>query len=561
MNPEDFNYFQSRVSRFISGKSSGKNFLSGAPVAKITRLSGILPKRRIPEEVLSKSSRFSDDGIETSGGSISALGRITLDLEIINNNLGRIASIILQDYKDTKETNRKEVEEYRKRISNRGRIFGKKELGDRKTDLLGGIRKFVGSFFSGTGGSIRALAMFNLLQGLMTGDPSKIIGPLLGIGLTYIPAIVSNIVSGVAGGLAGRMFGGGAKVAEEAAPMVAKTPKLTKLGKFGKNAALAGVFATMAAALLNKGQDSQQQRLQDLTAEQKGSVSPENLQPITQDDLKRFEQLNKKFEAALDFLMGKGGPQPQETGPGRGATTPINPNIDTSGKFSGSTAAQQAFTYFKSKGLSDEDTAAIVGNLLQEDSTLDPTKVNPTSGAKGIAQWIPENWAGLEAFAQSKGLDPNKRETQLQYVYYQFATGGGGMKLSTLQGTRGLEAKTLGVRKQYERPGEAEANDAQRLQYAKDVLKLYAGKTAPDGATPPPPPTPSAAPAAAPAAPRNLPPVGSGAPRVRIVTVPTGAESPQASQAVGTNDVVPGIDTTYPENFLALYSKLIYQIV
>jgi hypothetical protein len=39
-------------------------------------------------------------------------------------------------------------------------------------------------------------------------------------------------------------------------------------------------------------------------------------------------------------------------------------------------------------------------------------------------------------------------------------------------------------------------------------------------------------------------------------------QSPQQSSiSSGSNDVVPGIDTTYPENFLALYSKLIYQIV
>ena len=312
MNPENFNYFQSRISRFISGSRSGRNFLSGSPVARVSRISGIFPKRRIPQEIISKPSA-SDDGIETSGRSISSLGRVTLDLEIINNNLDKIAQIILQDYKNTQEENKKEVDEYRKRVANRGRVFGKKELGDKKTDLLGGIKKFVGSFFSGTGGSIRALAMFNLLQGLMSGDPSKVIGPLLGIGMTYIPAIVGNIVSGVAGGLFTKLFSGGgvSQAATTAAPMATKAPKLAKLGKFGRNAALVGLFATMAASIIKPQEDPQKKRLEDLTAEQKGSISPDGLQPITQDDLKRFDNLNKKFEAALDFLLGKKGTQPE----------------------------------------------------------------------------------------------------------------------------------------------------------------------------------------------------------------------------------------------------------
>jgi len=556
MNPEDFNYFQSRVSRFISGSRSGRSFLSGAPVARVTRISGIFPKRRIPQEILSKPSTASDDGIESSKSSISSLGRVTLDLEIINNNLDRIAQIILGDYKSTQETNKKEIEEYRKRVANRGRIFGKKELGDKKTDLLGGIKKFIGSFFSGTGGSIRALAMFNLLQGLMSGDPSKIIGPLLGIGMTYIPAIVSNIVSGVAGGLATKLFSGGgsAQAAGAAAPMATKAPKFAK---FGRNAALAGLFATMAASIIKPDEDPQRKRLEDLTAEQKTSVSPDGLQPITQDDLKRFDNLNKKFEAALDFLLGKKGTQQDEQRPSRGGGGGQIRPVDTTGTFSGSTAAQQAFTYFKSKGLTDEDSAAIVGNLLQENRAMDPTLAN-SIGMKGIAQWDASRWAGLEAFAASKGLDPNKRETQLQYVYYEFATGSGGLGLERLKGTPGLEAKTKLVRTDYERPGEAEAMDAQRIQYAKDVMRMYAG-VVPTGS--PSVPSPVVAAALREQRPAATTPATRQQPKVIMIPAETGTGDQQSSAAVGVNDIVPTIDTTYPENFLALYSKLIYQIV
>ena len=53
------------------------------------------------------------------------------NFEVINNNLDRVFEIIKEDFKQTKEINKKEVEEYRKRVANRGRIIGKKEFGDR----------------------------------------------------------------------------------------------------------------------------------------------------------------------------------------------------------------------------------------------------------------------------------------------------------------------------------------------------------------------------------------------------------------------------------------------
>ena len=64
-----------------------------------------------------------------------------------------------------------------------------------------------------------------------------------------------------------------------------------------------------------------------------------------------------------------------------------------------------------------------------------------------------------------------------------------------------------------------------------------------------------------PSAARNLPAPSSRGPTILPMAVPQQAAPQQSSAAVGNNDTVPSIDTTYPENFLALYSKLIYQIV
>jgi hypothetical protein len=52
---------------------------------------------------------------------------------------------------------------------------------------------------------------------------------------------------------------------------------------------------------------------------------------------------------------------------------------------------KQAMDFFMGKGWSREDAAAIVGNLLSENATLDPNKWQEGGGGGyGIAQWTPE---------------------------------------------------------------------------------------------------------------------------------------------------------------------------
>lgn len=137
--------------------------------------------------------------------------------------------------------------------------------------------------------------------------------------------------------------------------------------------------------------------------------------------------------------------------------------------FSGNTRAMKAYNYFKGQGYTDFQAAAIVGNLLQENRAMNPTLVN-SIGMRGIAQWDATRWSNLERFAASKNLDPNSFETQLKFIQYELKTGSGGLRDSTLKAQKTLEDATIIFRKQYERPGEAEANDAARIKYARSVL-------------------------------------------------------------------------------------------
>lgn len=156
----------------------------------------------------------------------------------------------------------------------------------------------------------------------------------------------------------------------------------------------------------------------------------------------------------------------------------------TSGNEPGTTTAGgrpgQALSFFMSKGYSRVQAAALVGNLQQESSMdLDPTKKNPSSGAYGIAQWLSPG--RIAKFAEEFGhsIYNSTFKEQLEFIEKELnSTEGNAKKL--LLATNNLAEATYVVRKFYERPGEAEANDRRRLGNA---TALY-NTTAPSASTP-----------------------------------------------------------------------------
>lgn len=566
MNPEDFNYFQSRVSRFISGSSSRPTF-GGIGSSKITRLSGLIPRRSVPSQVLASPSSSLDDDAIAPRGVVSSLGRLTLNLEVINNNLDRIKEIIVNDYKETQDTNKKEIEDYRKRIANRGRIFGKKELGDKKTDVLGAVRKYVGSFFSGAGGAIRSLAAFNLMQGILSGDPSKILGPLLGIGLTYLPAIGAGIGSAVAGSLITRLFSGGAaKGVSSAAESVAGAGRFSGFRGLAGRAALVGGGIALANSIFNNPEESTQQRLENLTQQQKGLADPKNLVPIPQDDLKRFERLNKKFEAALDFILGnKKGTEaanyPQSTvggggGGGAGGGTGPAPSIDAS--LRGSVPGQQfsngqLISLAKSVGATDEEAVRLAAIAKYESGGRSGAfRDRPDTGDLSYGLWQ-INMLGSLGPNRLKQFGISSNEQLFDPVTNAQAA------LATLRSSGWGSWST-----------NSKVTTSDLQEGRRNLKNLPAASSIPP--TPPtlPPPaqvnipvvTVSQNTAAPSRSPRVSAPQPQQMPSINVVpTLISQNESPETSSSPEANDNTPSINTTHPENFLALYSKLIYQIV
>jgi rare lipoprotein A len=528
MNPEDQ---KQKLLRFF-GSGVGTRF--GSFVSPITRKISLIPKRSIPQQIVSRlqsstSSRM-DDGITTTQRDVSSLGKVTLNLEQTKNNLERILQVISEDYKNTQEQNKKEAEEYRKRIANRGRIFGKKELGDRKTDLLGGIKKYVGSFFSGAGGAIRGLAAFNLLEAILNKDPKKAISALLGIGMTYLPAIGGLIGLSVAKSLGKRLLGiGGARAAaggvRGAAGLVEGAGSLGKLGKFGKfggKAALIGGGIALGSQLFKGSgqQDDQQQRLEDLTQEQKGMVGQQTILSVPQDDLKRFEQLNNKFEKALDLLLGKQ-KESQTPGGGGGSPTPTPTPTSPPGSIDPGSVSPT--------GTTQSGKASFYGG------PTDPYWQGRTtaSGEKfdENAMTAASNTLPLGSYARVTNPQNGK-----QVVVKINDTGGFGklgrildLSYGAMKALGGIQSGVIPVQIESVTPGKSSITSIQSLATSSTT--------------------------------RTIPAPRAGGPTILPMAVPQQTTPQQSSAAVGNNDIVPSIDTTYPENFLALYSKLIYQIV
>jgi hypothetical protein len=157
-----------------------------------------------------------------------------------------------------------------------------------------------------------------------------------------------------------------------------------------------------------------------------------------------------------------------------------------------------------------------------------------------------------------------------------------------LQGTKSVEEAAVLVRKQYLRPGEAEAMDSNRIRFGQQVLSKYGGKVQPgkpgiDGKTgaqgkdsisstttivEPSKLVPSAKSTTAQAI--SQPPPSQAEPQVNIMPIDmTGGQQQSASSSSLSpspskktqGPSVPFLPSGNPDNFLLLYSKMVYNIV
>jgi len=132
---------------------------------------------------------------------------------------------------------------------------------------------------------------------------------------------------------------------------------------------------------------------------------------------------------------------------------------------------KQIMDFFIKKGYSKEQAAGMIGSLQQE-SQLNPQAINKSSGAFGVAQWLGSRKQGLFEYAKQVGKDPTDLQTQLEYHE---------MEMKTTEKAAARAISSAGTpeevaqlhRRLFERPGEHEANDSARIQYAQAAYRSY----------------------------------------------------------------------------------------
>ena len=136
-----------------------------------------------------------------------------------------------------------------------------------------------------------------------------------------------------------------------------------------------------------------------------------------------------------------------------------------------------AFDYFVSKGLTERQSAGIVGNLIQESgSPVNPYANQPGGPGMGIAQWSEGGrWdtASRDNVVWYAGLSSRSRyalPAQLDFTWYELTTYSG-YGLSSLRSAATVDAATTVFMQKFERCGTCATS--QRVAYANDVLRKY----------------------------------------------------------------------------------------
>ena len=129
-----------------------------------------------------------------------------------------------------------------------------------------------------------------------------------------------------------------------------------------------------------------------------------------------------------------------------------------------------ALEYLLGKGLTRAQAAGVVGSLMQE-SGLRTDAVNPSSGATGIGQWLGGRKTNLQKAGKAGSL-----RGQLDFLWGELQ-GPENAALKRLQGAHTVADAAAAFTWGFERPGQAEANMANRINQGRAALGLTGGLT------------------------------------------------------------------------------------
>ncbi|WP_076262346.1 phage tail tip lysozyme [Intrasporangium flavum] len=136
-----------------------------------------------------------------------------------------------------------------------------------------------------------------------------------------------------------------------------------------------------------------------------------------------------------------------------------------------------AFDYFVSKGLTERQSAGIVGNLIQESgSPINPYANQAGGPGMGIAQWSEggrwdtDSRDNMVWYAGLSGRSRYALGAQLDFTWYELTTFSG-YGLADLRASTSVSTATTVFMQKFERCGTCATT--QRIAYANDVLAKY----------------------------------------------------------------------------------------
>jgi hypothetical protein len=321
--------------------------------------------------------------------------------------------------------------------------------------------------------------------------------------------------------------------------------------------------------------------LSDSPQAQAAGTSPE----IPGDTIDKFSSIVDKFANAISNLFKTQKPkQQQPPGSAGGAAKPPAPpkppgtEVPTAGKITGSQAEKETkmFSYLKEQ-VGENAATGILANAMRESGYRTNA---PEGGFQGMFQWDATRWNNLTSWAKSKGLDPMDNGTQVQYALMEAKQGGTLDRIKSAKNPQ--EAASIWYnefeRAAYSKPIKGNAytpdnpHEKLNLQYAQQILQRQKGNTGKFVPNSPSPAQVAAAPTKSVAQQQIAQQVSQPPAAQQPVVMPIdlsgggqqqtsggGGGGPAPSQGSGPS--VPFLPAGNPDNFLVLYSRMVYNIV
>lgn len=145
------------------------------------------------------------------------------------------------------------------------------------------------------------------------------------------------------------------------------------------------------------------------------------------------------------------------------------------GALVGNTNAEKVFNYLIGYGFTEQATAGVIGNLMQESGVNPQSRQLGGGPGRGIMQWgtgpgSGGRWDALVAWAASSGKDPWKLDTQVEWMMKEMGSYG---TLNRLKGITDVKKAVEIFEREMEKAGTP--NYPRRYQFAADALASFGG--------------------------------------------------------------------------------------